>query len=57
VELTNASNPRRTINVAGRVSPASATNDGSSNVAPMRSIECDTGFTESASRRRRSDDF
>src|SRR3954451_18168015 len=49
-ELTNVSNPSRNINVAGTISPALATNDGSSKVTATRSIRCDTWLTESASR-------
>ena len=47
--FTNTSSPSRTINVAGTISPASATKDGSSKVTPIRSIPRDTGLTESAS--------
>ena len=42
----NASKPRRTINVAGTINPASATNVSSSKVASKRSISCDLGLWE-----------
>jgi len=49
VALISSSNPSRTINVAGTISPASATRLGSSNVTSMRSRVRDTEATESAS--------
>jgi integrase len=49
VALTSSSNPSRTINVAGTISPASATRLGSSKVTSMRSRPRDTALTESAS--------
>lgn len=57
VALTNASNPSRTINVAGNTRPAFATRLSSSNVTPRRSIERDADLTESASWRSGPDDF
>src|SRR5206468_174007 len=55
--FTNASMPRRTINVAGTINPASATNVSSSKDTPMRSIARDTPPTESASPADDHDDF
>ena len=46
---TNASMPRRPINVAGTISPASMTSVSSSKDASMLSIARDTPLTESAS--------
>ena len=55
--FTSASSPRRTINVAGTINPASATSVSSSKVTSMRSITRDTRLTGSASRVVGHDDF
>ena len=47
--LTTASKPRRTMRVAGTMSPASATRVGSSKVTATRSRPRDDGLTGSAS--------
>src|SRR5436190_23197388 len=57
VWFTNASSPRRPINVAGTINPASATNVSSSKVTSMLSIARDTRLTGSASRAGDNDDF
>src|SRR5271165_960480 len=47
--LTRLSSPRRTMSVAGTISPASATRFGSSKITSAPSIARDTELTESAS--------
>src|SRR6202034_650885 len=49
VASISSSSPRRATKVATTISPASATNPGSSKTTPTRSIARDTGLTESAS--------